>query len=82
MARVYKFLPRKWAFDDIEKQHIKISRICDFNDPFELIPFDLTDKEQPDAQIHARTELLSRSRQRYVVFLVQVVESGVVGALR
>ena len=59
MARVYKFLPRKWAFDDIEKQHIKISRICDFNDPFELIPFDLTDKEQPDAQIHARTELLS-----------------------
>ena len=59
MARVYKFLPSKWALDDIKNQHIKISRISDLNDPFELIPFDLTDKEQPDAQIRARTELLS-----------------------
>ena len=59
MTRVYKFLPEEWALDDIEKQHIKISRICDLNDPFELIPFDLTDKEQPDAQIRTRTELFS-----------------------
>ena len=43
MARVYKFLPRKWAFDDIEKRHIKISRVCDLNDPFDLSPFDLSD---------------------------------------
>ena len=40
MTRAYKFLPEEWARDDIEKQHIKISRFCDLNDPFELSPFD------------------------------------------
>ena len=59
MARVYKFLPSKWALDAIKNQHIKISRICDLTDPFDLLPYDFTDKERPDAQIHARTELLS-----------------------
>ena len=60
MARVYKFLPRKWAFDDIEKQHIKISRICDLNDPFELIPFDLTSSEHQEQLRHAREVTASK----------------------
>ena len=62
MARVYKFLPRKWAFDDIEKRHIKISRVCDLNDPFDLSPFDLSDGDQRDALIRARKELSDRGR--------------------
>ena len=56
MTRVYKFLPEEWARDDIEKQHIKISRFCDLNDPFELSPFDLSNGDQRDALIHARKE--------------------------
>ena len=62
MARVYKFLPRKWAFDDIEKRHIKISRVCDLNDPFDLSPFDLSDGDQRDALIRARKEFFDRGR--------------------
>ena len=62
MARVYKFLPRKWAFDDIEKRHIKISRVCDLNDPFDLSPFDLSDGDQRDALIRARKVLFDRGR--------------------
>lgn len=34
--RVYHFLPSKWALEDIEKQHIRISTIDELNDPFEL----------------------------------------------
>ncbi len=56
MKRVYKFLPEEWARDNIEKQHIKISRFCDLNDPFELSPFDLSNGDQRDALIHARKE--------------------------
>ena len=62
MARVYKFLPRKWAFDDIEKRHIKSSRVCDLNDPFDLSPFDLSDGDQRDALIRARKVLFDRGR--------------------
>ncbi len=58
-AEEAKFLPSKWDLDAIKNQNIKISRICDLNDPFDLLPYDFTDKERPDAQIHARTELLS-----------------------
>ena len=81
MTRVYKFLPKGWAHDDIEKQHIKISRFCDLNDPFELSPFDLSNGDKRDALIQC-TKRIFRRRHRPVVFLVQVVESVVVGALR
>ena len=57
MTRAYKFLPEEWARDDIKKQHIKISMFCDLNDPFELIPFDLSNEDQRDALIHTRKEL-------------------------
>ena len=52
MARVYKFLPQEWALDDIQKQRIKISRICDLNDPFELLPFVLTSIEHQNQFRH------------------------------
>ena len=62
MTRVYKFLPKEWALDDIEKRRIKISRVCDLNDPFDLSPFDLSDGDQRDALIRARKELFDRGR--------------------
>ena len=36
--RVYKFLPAEFALSNIEHSHIKISRVADLNDPFELRP--------------------------------------------
>ena len=57
MTRVYKFLPEARALDDIKKQHIKISRICDLNDPFDLIPYDLTSSEHQKQLRHAREVL-------------------------
>ena len=60
MTRAYKFLPEKWARDGIEKRHIKISRFCDLNDPFELSPFVLSNGDQRDALIHALKEISER----------------------
>ena len=57
MTRAYKFLPEARALDDIKKQHIKISRICDLNDPFDLIPYDLTSSEHQKQLRHAREVL-------------------------
>ncbi len=54
MARVYKFLPSKWALDDIKNQHIKISTISDLNDPFDLLPYDFTSSEHQKQIRHAR----------------------------
>jgi len=41
--RVYKFLTSEFAMKDIWEPRIKISEINDLNDPFELIPCDLSD---------------------------------------
>ena len=57
MARVYKFLLPKWALDDIKKQRIKISRIFDLNDPFDLIPFRLATCEHRKQFRHFLEEL-------------------------
>ncbi len=34
--RVYHFLPANWALDDVAKRRIRISRVAELNDPFEL----------------------------------------------
>ena len=34
--RLYHFLPANWALDDIKNRRLKISKIDDLNDPFEL----------------------------------------------
>ena len=54
MARVYKFLPSKWALDAIKNQHIKIARICNLNDPFDLLPYYFTSSEHQKEIRHAR----------------------------
>lgn len=52
--RVYKFLKRDDALWDIRKQKIKISEIHDLNDPFELIPFDLSNPQWRRTFLNAR----------------------------
>ena len=41
--RVYHFLSAKYALDDLRCRHLKISRITELNDPFELLGVDLSD---------------------------------------
>lgn len=44
--RVYHFLGVAWAIDDLKRGRLKISRIDDLNDPFELLGTELADLGQ------------------------------------
>ena len=41
--RVYKFLNAEFGLRVLRERRLKIAEINDLNDPFELIPFDLSD---------------------------------------
>lgn len=43
--RVYKFLNAKYGLEALEKRRLKIARINELNDPFELLGTNLTDQE-------------------------------------
>ena len=55
--RVYKFLSSEFAIKDIWARRIKISEISDLNDPFELIPCDLSNPNHFKAILEMRDEL-------------------------
>lgn len=38
--RVYKFLSKRWALDALRTRQLKIARLDELNDPFDLSPFD------------------------------------------
>ena len=44
--RVYYLTNEKYALDAIENRWLKASLFDDFNDPFELLAFNLSNKEQ------------------------------------
>lgn len=58
--RLYKFLEQKWALEDIRTHRIRISEIHDLNDPFELVPFDLSDPEFRRGVLTYRDEMNKR----------------------
>ena len=41
--RAYKFLCRKYGVQSLEERRLKQSTVNDLNDPFELVPYDITD---------------------------------------
>jgi hypothetical protein len=43
--RLYHFVSQEHGLEDIEKRRLKVSRIEDLNDPFELLGLDLSDGE-------------------------------------
>lgn len=55
--RVYKFLTAHFALKSLYEKRLKISTIQDLNDPFELIPYDLSDKAQRWAFQSTRDQL-------------------------
>ncbi|MBS1852528.1 MAG: DUF2971 domain-containing protein [Acidobacteria bacterium] len=42
--RAYKFLCKKYALENLQNKRLKQSRISELNDPFELVPYDLTNQ--------------------------------------
>jgi len=47
--RAYHFLPERYALNDISRNRIKVSRLEDMNDPFELLALALKKKEHRKA---------------------------------
>jgi hypothetical protein len=57
VKRVYKFLPARWALRNLSYRYIKCSEIADLNDPFELIPFNMTDSSLRTGMLRTRDEI-------------------------
>lgn len=55
--RVYKFLDAHFGLKSLSEKRLKISTLQDLNDPFELIPFDLSNKQQRLALQITRSQL-------------------------
>lgn len=55
--RVYKFLNCKYGLRSLRERRLKISEIGSLNDPFDLIPFDLSDPELRKGIIASRNKI-------------------------
>jgi len=55
--RVYKFLDAHFALKSIYEKRLKISKIDDLNDPFDLLPFDLAEVKNRVAALAMRQHL-------------------------
>ena len=55
--RVYKFLDEEFGLKTLREKRLKISTLDDLNDPFELLPYNLKDKNQRRALQNTRKEL-------------------------
>lgn len=55
--RAYKFLDASFGLKSLYEKRLKISRIEDLNDPFELLPYDLSNPTQRWALLRTRDEL-------------------------
>src|SRR5664280_227857 len=59
--RVYHYLPAKWAFRDLKHQRLKLAVLTDLNDPFDLLCYDLRNREMRQPFKATRDELASRT---------------------
>lgn len=55
--RVYYFTHAKYAIENIKLKRIKVSRICELNDPFELLAADLLDPRHREAFVKFKKEV-------------------------
>lgn len=55
--RVYKFLTSHFAMKSLYEKRLKISKLDDLNDPFELVPFDPSNERQRRAMQRAKDEV-------------------------
>lgn len=57
--KIYKFLDARYGLKSILERRLKISRLHELNDPFELIPYDLSNQKHRWA-MHAMREYLTK----------------------
>jgi hypothetical protein len=55
--RVYRFLDAHFGLKSLYEKRLKIATLDSLNDPFELLPFDLSDKSQRGAALETRKTL-------------------------
>jgi hypothetical protein len=55
--RVYKFLCAKFGLKSLEERRLKISTLSDLNDPFELLPYEMSDRRIRTALLRARDRI-------------------------
>jgi Protein of unknown function (DUF2971) len=55
--RAYKFLSQEYGLKSLQKKRLKLSRLNDLNDPFELVPYDLTDPKIRKAAVDTKEQL-------------------------
>jgi hypothetical protein len=54
--RVYHFLKKKFGLENIEKRRLKIAIIDELNDPFEFLPFEISNTLLRQKILKAKTE--------------------------
>jgi Protein of unknown function (DUF2971) len=59
--RVYHFINEEYGLKDLHRRRLKVSRIEDLNDPFELLAADLSDRDLRRAFQATRRQLAQRS---------------------
>jgi hypothetical protein len=55
--RAYKFLDAKFGLKSLREKRLKISTLPDLNDPFELLPYEMSDRNRRGALRKTRDEL-------------------------
>src|SRR5260221_10202037 len=55
--RVYKFLSCKYGLEAIREKRLKLSELHSLNDPFDFIPFDLSDPELRKSVLDSKYEI-------------------------
>jgi hypothetical protein len=58
--RAYKFLDEHFALKSLCEKRLKISTLPDLNDPFELLPYEMTDRNRRRALRETRDELAKK----------------------
>jgi hypothetical protein len=54
---VYHFIDAKWGLENIKRKRLKLSRLSDLNDPFELLALELSDSNLRNAILETKEEL-------------------------
>ena len=57
--RAYKFLDEKFGIKSLQEKRLKISVLDDLNDPFELLPYEMTDRNKRSALNATRKQIAS-----------------------
>lgn len=55
--RVYRFLNKEYGLKSIKEKRLRISRIMELNDPFEFLPYDMSDPKFRDGMLRYKKNM-------------------------